>query len=1420
MYPSLAIVFFVISHLCESHVVVRRATNESFLAPAKYHHYEDLKILFASLEKNYPKLAKVYSVGKSVEDRDLLVIQINGNVEKPANLTPMFKFVGNMHGDETVGRQLLVYLAEYLLFNYGKDTRITQLVDTTDIHLMPTMNPDGFEHSEEGSCSSKSGYLGRKNDNGIDLNRNFPDQFEDSGVSFNGREPETVAMMKWIMAKPFVLSGNLHGGAVVASYPFDNSDSDATCCVGSPTPDNNLFKELALLYASNHPVMKTGDACEDDEHFDNGITNGAYWYELDGGMQDFNYIHSNCFEVTFELSCCKYPVAEDLVKEWQNNKESLISFIEAVHWGVKGVISTSDGKPIQDAVITVKGITHTITSTDKGEYWRLLLPGTYEISASAYGYSSPDPVTVTVTKGQTVIQNFVLNEALRSSGEQKSDKSSQAEYKHWRNQTKSIFDNYGFMIDPKGDFKHHHYQEMEQFLMDYNTTYPNITDLKSIGKSVQGRELYVMVLSSTPTKHVPGKPEFKYIANMHGNEVVGRELLLLLIKYLCENYGSNDRITKLLNTTRIHIMPSMNPDGYEMSSEGDPNSNRGRDNAHGVDLNRNFPDQYGTNKYNQNTEPETRAMMQWIQSEPFVLSANLHNGALVANYPFDDTPDDRRHENKSPDDEVFKYLAKTYANTHRTMHLGKPCPMFPKEHFEEGITNGANWYVVTGGMQDWNYLVTGCMELTLEVGCYKYPHADELPEKWLDNREALITYMEQVHKGVHGFVVSTTGKSIAHAEIKVDGINHVVKSARSGDYWRILLPGKYNLTVSARGYESYTTAIEIPKNGSLKFDITLMPDDPMHWASAYDFGISENHYKPKYHSNSELYEILADFENKYPDAAEFEGGDDYISMTIHSLKITHQVELLDEFKYHVAIMGNMFATQPIGRELSIYLARHLLTGHKIGDPNIVTILKNTVIHIIPVIDIGFESIWGDYPKEMPGNNRADNYTCNNITADFKQIGEQIMTVGNRNNGNLPNRILTAFKHMLLDENFDLIINLEGGSRGLIYPKVEDTIDIYEMFAEIYKTHMAVKETCPENILATNDTITDFIYHEYDTPMFTATVSCCEYPAVENLPYIWRESLDALKSLLGIVKTGIQGVIRDTKDAPMKNATISIKGINKLYEVSRTTAFYKIILPTGDYEIEYNCHGYKSVTRSIKIAQDQLQTLNITLEVSSGQSSVESIELTESREPNIKPTSNYVGVEGYILDNLNHPIDHAEIVIVEPNITLYSNKEGKYMKELQAGKYTLKASATQYMPNVKYVEVNDVTNLPKIVMFTLHRDEHIWGLPRLVFVTLTGFTIVGIFALVAFCFVGCKPKKGYGPLASQDDYEPVKDSDMFGSFITDFKKPVTRPYFDDDDEDDEEDDHDEKVSFLSSSEDEIVLLQSTQYEKAPVVHSNT
>ena len=104
-------------------------------------------------------------------------------------------------------------------------------------------------------------------------------------------------------------------------------------------------------------------------------------------MQDWNYVHSDCFEITLELSCCKYPPRAKLGEEWEKNREPLLKYMEQVLIGVKGFVTDPTGKAVGKAAIIVDGIGKVVTSGELySDYWRLLLPGTYRITASKEGF--------------------------------------------------------------------------------------------------------------------------------------------------------------------------------------------------------------------------------------------------------------------------------------------------------------------------------------------------------------------------------------------------------------------------------------------------------------------------------------------------------------------------------------------------------------------------------------------------------------------------------------------------------------------------------------------------------------------------------------------------------------------------------------------------------------------------------------------------------------------------------------------------------------------------------------------------------------------------------------------------------------------------------------------------------------------------
>lgn len=302
---------------------------------------------------------------------------------------------------------------------------------------------------------------------------------------------------------------------------------------------------------------------------------------------------------------------------------------------------------------------------------------------------------------------------------------------------------------------------------------PGQMKLFSIGKSVKGKELWVVKISdNVETDEI--EPEFKYISSMHGDEITGRELTTFMVEEIAEKYGKDKAITELVNNTEIFIMPSMNPDGSELRQRG---------NANNVDLNRNFPNwNSGAQNTSANAQQENKMVMAWQASRQFSLSANFHGGSVCVNYPWDATLD--RH----PLDKFIQELSTVYAELNPEMRNSS--------EFEGGVTNGADWYVVKGGMQDWSVFYHNDLQVTIELSMSKWPNYSEIPSYWKNNRDSMYAYMKEVHRGA-GFKLSNINASGTVAIKQISPISKDLGSYpfRGSEFYKVLPEGEYEYTV-------------------------------------------------------------------------------------------------------------------------------------------------------------------------------------------------------------------------------------------------------------------------------------------------------------------------------------------------------------------------------------------------------------------------------------------------------------------------------------------------------------------------------------------------------------------------------------------------------------------------------------------------
>ena len=346
-----------------------------------------------------------------------------------------------------------------------------------------------------------------------------------------------------------------------------------------------------------------------------------------------------------------------------------------------------------------------------------------------------------------------------------------------------------------------------------------ISRLYEIGRSTEGRPLLVLEISDRPTVPEP-EPKFKVVANIHGNEPVGRQMVVYLADLLCRGFTEGDpAVAPLVRDMRTHLLLSMNPDGF---------AKKKRENARSRDLNRDFPDPNLRGSHEPaglapsgNEQVETRNVMDWSLREKFTASLAFHEGAFVVNYPNDAGKDIRsRAYSAAPDDETFKWLALGYARLNPNM-------MADKEFNGRGITNGAEWYPVTGGMQDWNYYAAKSFDLTLEVSSRKWPPTGELPRLWQENRGGMLETMRRVGPGggLHGGVTDAAGgDALPGTRVQVDGIDWTTETGSLGDFHRPLVPGKgYFVTASLAGYEAQTVGpLEVREGERLELDFKLV----------------------------------------------------------------------------------------------------------------------------------------------------------------------------------------------------------------------------------------------------------------------------------------------------------------------------------------------------------------------------------------------------------------------------------------------------------------------------------------------------------------------------------------------------------------------------------------------------------------------
>jgi len=309
------------------------------LRDAAYHNYAEMTADVDAVVAKYPSIAAKRVLGKTYQGRDIVAVKISDNVATDEN-EPEILYDANQHAREHLTVEMALYLLHQFTDDYATDTRIRNIVDSREIWIVPSVNPDGAEYD----IASGSYRSWRKNRQpnpgsayvGTDLNRNYGFRWGCCGGSSGSPSSDTYhggsafSATETQVVGDFVASRvvggvqqikaamDFHTYAEMVLWPYGHTD--ATTGPGMTADDNRALATLGRqMAATNRYAAEQSSAL----------------YITDGDLLDWLWGTYKIFAYTFEMYPTRsaqggfYPPGSVIARETSRNREAALLLAEA-----------------------------------------------------------------------------------------------------------------------------------------------------------------------------------------------------------------------------------------------------------------------------------------------------------------------------------------------------------------------------------------------------------------------------------------------------------------------------------------------------------------------------------------------------------------------------------------------------------------------------------------------------------------------------------------------------------------------------------------------------------------------------------------------------------------------------------------------------------------------------------------------------------------------------------------------------------------------------------------------------------------------------------------------------------------------------------------------------------------------------------